>query len=272
MRPLRFAPICLLMVALGGCRSPRNLSLPIDGTPGEIVDAIRAKQAQRPMALQASYGVSLSGPEFSGSTRGGMVVHRPDQLRIEILSPFNTPLAYIASDGTALHAWLQQERTFYRGDDVAAVVENLIGGAADIGDIVDLLTAALPLDDARIIGASYDAERALLQVILEGPDRTALHAQIDPRGGLVRQLALKDDADAVLIQVDYPDYVQVEAQDLPRRIEMDFPVFGWQIDLKVSSWNVLGQIPDVFTLAPPPGAREKDLVTSLEEMARRQRP
>ena len=269
MRATTTAALAALMVA-GGCR--RGPEAPVDQSSAGVIAAARARAV--PRALQAGFSVTLKGTATEGTTRGGLVLHQPDNLRVDIFTPLNTPLAYIASDGQALHAWLQQERVFFRGDDASAVLDETLGGLGGVGDAVDLLTGTLPLEDAEVLDARYDEEAGLLQVVLQGPRDVEVRAGLETSGAL-RTLDIVqpgDEAPAVLVEVDYPDYVRVEGHDLPAEISLHAPSLGWTVGIKVDTWNVLGQIPEVFTLAPPPGAAERDLVEALQEMAARRQP
>lgn len=264
-----------LAVVLAGCLGQRRRAEQEAALAAASAEALVAQARSRtvPQALRATLGISVQGPTTSGSTRGGLITHRPDDLRVDVFTPLNTPLAYLASDGQALHVWLQQKQTFYRGDDVGAVLDELLGGLAGVGDLIDLLTGTLPLREAPVLDARYDTERGQLRVVLQGPPPVQIQAWLTPAedGALLQTLlVLQPPAEAPLVRAEYTDYMRVEGVMLPKAIDLTLPALGWTIGLRIDTWNALGQIPDVFQLSPPPGAVEKDLIESLRELAEAQ--
>jgi len=243
-------------------------------SPEVIFEAARQRTVS--FALQANFSIDVDSESFSGSTKGAMILHRPDRMRFDILSPLNTPLAYLASDGQALHAWVQQERTFYRGDDIGDVLDHLLRGAAGISDFIDVLTGVMPLPAAEVIDTRFDAAEGLLEVALSAAQETQMRVWIEPESRLLKRIVLLSPEDQMmgqrqrLLRVDYVDYMRLENQKMPKEISMRFPTVGWSVGLKINTWNRLGQIPEVFTLKAPPGAVQKDLVQTLQEMARNQ--
>lgn len=254
------------LALLAGCKHKAPEPPPITVAATELVAQARARPLPGP--IRATYGIDVDAGKTSGSTRGAMVLSAPNQLRIDILTPLNTPLAYVASDGTALHAWVQQEGTFYRGDDAAAVLAGLLGGAVGGADAIAVLTGNLPLADAPLEAAAMDDERGMLGATFRAPEGATLTAWL---GGdsAVYGLELTGADGAPLIVVDYADHEPVGEQLLPGEIDVRFPSVGWSVGLSVRSWDPLDEPPAVFSIAPPPGATEKDLLDTLEQLRAR---
>ena len=61
--------------------------------------------------------------------------------------------------------------------------------------------------------------------------------------------------------------VKVGRSQLPGSFTLDVPALDLGVTITVDSWDELGQIPDVFTLTPPAGAAQKDLLQALQEEA-----
>lgn len=232
----------------------------------ELVAQARARPL--PAAIRATYGIDVDAGKTSGSTRGAMVLSAPDRLRVDILTPLNTPLAYVASDGTALHAWIQQEKVFYRGDDAAAVLGELLDGAVGGADAIAVLTGNLPLPEAPLRAAELDEARGMLRATFDAPEGATLTAWL---GGdsAVYGLELTAADGAPLIVVDHGKHEAIGDQLLPGEIDIAFPTVGWSVGLSVRSWELLDEAPAVFSIAPPPGAIEKDLLDTLEQIRSR---
>lgn len=248
------------------------------------VDAVRAAQA--PFALQGRFSVRLESPGSSGSTKGALILHRPDRFRIELLTPLGTPLLYLASNGKALHAWSQRDGRFYRGDDAGQVLAQLTGGAVGLADVNALLTGMLPLPDAPIVSVDED-EQGMVRLSLQAPQDVRVLAILDPHELITRELRVvrldpgedlpvQGMSDGVLtggetlVEVRYAEVKRVGGNRLPEQILVSLPTLGWSLELEFLSWDELGQIPEVFELVPPAGAVEADLVATLRELAEKQ--
>ena len=53
---------------------------------------------------------------------------------------------------------------------------------------------------------------------------------------------------------------------MPEEFKVELPTLGWTLEIEVHTWDEMGVIPEVFTLAPPPNAVEKDLVQTLTDL------
>jgi hypothetical protein len=66
--------------------------------------------------------------------------------------------------------------------------------------------------------------------------------------------------------------MKVGREQLPEELVLTVPTLGWTVELEFDVWDELGVIPNVFTLAPPPGVVEKDLVGAITELAASKTP
>lgn len=277
----------LLSASLAGCAARRAARRAIDSREETLlvtVDAVRGATA--PFALRGRFSVRLDSPGASGTVQGAAILHQPDRFRIELLSPFGTPLLYVASDGRALHAFSHRDGRFFRGDDAARVLGELTGGAVGLADVNRLLTGLLPLPEAPLVEL-YEDEAGLVRLTLEAPEDVRILAALDPKEELVRELRVVRLGDGppievpgvagavmpageTLVEVAYTETMRVGRDRLPEDIRVSLPSLGWTLDLAFQSWDALGQIPEVFELAPPDGAVEQDLVQTLKDLAERQ--
>ncbi len=245
------------------------------------VDAVRGAKA--PFALRGRFSVRLDSPGASGTVQGAVILHQPDRFRVELLTPFGTPLLYVASNGSALHAWSQRDGVFYRGNDAARVLDQLTGGAVGLADVNAVLTGMLPLPDAPVEALSEDDE-GMVRLTLQAPNDVQLRAVLDPKEELTRELLVVRTGQEpslplaagimptgeTMVEVRYDETRRVGRNRLPERVKVSLPTLGWTLDLDFQSWDELGQIPEVFELAPPNGALEQDLVETLRDLAEKQ--
>ncbi len=262
-----------LMVALvlAGCGGKKKVQL-AQADPEAAVAAFR--QAAPARTLRGRFKLKISGPGVEGTTSAGLVINRPDQIRLDVNTPLGTPMLLLATDGKAMNAWVQKSATFFRGDDALNVLKELTGGVVGVADLLDILTGRLPLDGATVLDSR--PVPGGVQVVLgkEEVPGYRMRAVLDPRVALVRQIEVAavdgpkpTDLGKPVLKVRYPDVMHSEGGFLPEEMSIDLPTLGWKVDLEFHTWDVLGVVPDVFVLQSPPGAAEKDLVETLRNMA-----
>lgn len=254
----------LWLLLLSGCA--HRGGGPAVSDPAAVV--ARARAAAMPFALQARYAVDIHQGNREISTRGGLVLDRGARFRVEVFGPLGTPALVLASDGTALHVWNQSNSTFYRGDQAKAALETLTGGGVGLADLGRILTGRVPLPGAPVLSASADGDAVALS--LDAGGGAVLDARIDPKSGLLSRLSVQRAGEPAQVAVDYGRSVRVGGERLPATLTLAVAALDLEVELRFESWDQLGQIPDVFSLAPPPGSVEKDLLESLKEAAERQ--
>lgn len=264
----------LAVVPLMACVRRVDASLPGAPTsPQAIVQAARGRSA--PFALQGRFTVRLEGPGVAGTTKGALVLGQPDLFRVEVHSPVGPPMMVLASDGKALNAWIAKGNRFFRGDDAAAVLDQLTRGAVNLSDVNQVLTGGLPLHDAPVHDLAQDPD-GLVRLSMDGPEGVQVHARLDPSTGLLASLEVVAGPDTFapglnlpvsLVLVEILSTMRAGRDRLPESIRMRLPTMGWTVSLDFLSWDELGQIPQVFSLAPPPGASEQELVAALRALA-----
>jgi outer membrane biogenesis lipoprotein LolB len=267
--------LMFLLMALVACSGPKKLPKGMDSAAA----VAQMQQAQMPYAIQARFNVKLTGANFSGATVGALIMHWPDRFRIEIQTPLRTPLLYLVSDGDSLNAWIRQDNVFFRGDDATAVMHSLTGGAIDVKDMFALFTGNLPMSGAEVL-YSKDNGDGTVTVVLQGPEGYRIRAIIEPRFRIVRELVVARELEGAasplvmgttLFRVEYWDLMHFGGKArMPEEFTVELPTLGWTLEIEVHTWDEMGVIPEVFSLAPPPHSVEKDLVQTLMELADKQ--
>jgi len=265
--------VWLLLLALG-CVKPRGPVVPV-GDPDVVVALARSRAMLT--AINGRFSVTLNTGKREFTVPASMLLSHPDRFRIELYTPFGTPLMTATSDGSALHAWNQRDRIFYEGHEASQVLKRITGGEVGIDDFLAILTARLPLVDAEIlhIGRTVFNDGGVVLVML-GPDDIRVRAVIDPKSGMVRRLRVdppSDDAGYAepegepIIQVIYEGQTREGRVLLPSDTLVEMPRLGWSVRLVAKKWTALESAPDAFDLVAPPGATVKDLRKTLEDMA-----
>ena len=147
-----------------------------------------------------------------------------------------------------------------------------------LADVVAVLTGTLPMAGAEVTSlAEREGGGALVGLsVAPLPSGVEVHvrAGID-NDGVVRTVSvdrnMPGEAPVLVLEVVTLDTARVGRSRLPEELQVRLPTLGWTVDLEFSAWDELGQIPDVFSLVPPPGSNEMDLVTTLRDLAERRR-
>lgn len=273
---MRLRTLCLMGLALVACGPKKAPSPPIP-VPG-LVDAAAVvaefRAAPAPGPLRARAKLRISSPSRNVTTPAALLLDGPDRLRLDVLTPIGSTFAIFATDGEAMHAWLQKDATFLRGDDAVAVLGRATGGVIGVPDLLDLLTGRLPVDDATVLHAT--PHKTGVEVILGRPTIPdyRLRAMLDPQADLVRELAVHQVTGPeptalgdVLVRVTYPgERAAGEGTWRPDDVVVELPSLGWTVTLDVTQWEELAEAPDVFTLEPVSGATERDLLQVLDQL------
>ena len=141
-----------------------------------------------------------------------------------------------------------------------------------MSDVLRLLTGGLPLPDASVLMTNQTEEGVWF--VLEGPREVRVRALVEPRKKLVRRVELgravsSESAEIghLVAVVDISDHMKLGRAWYPEELRIEIPPVGWELELTFHTWDELGQIPAVFDMPVPAGAREADLEKTLRDAA-----
>lgn len=243
-----------VVVAIGltagcGLRGPTPL-VPVSAE--SLLDALRARRAAV-TSLRARAHVRTGVARVW--TREVIVVQRPTDVRIDVLTPFGLALA-LGTDGTILWAFRPSDQTRYEGPATPANLARFLAAPVAVGDLVDVLLGLPP--DRRAVGpalleVTHDHLYRLSQPIEGGAqslwftgDTHLLERVEEERGGTaVLRIAFGDHRDG-----------------LPHRIEIEAPGLGAAASLAYDAATVNVEL--ASSLFTPPAAAQ---VLSLDVAA-----
>ena len=226
------------------------------------LDAILARATSRVLpaqGLKATFRIDVRWRDEGGSTVGALLLHPPDDLRVEIMTPLHTTLLIAATDGTAVHAYLAKGNVFLRGDDAIQTLEAFAGGTIRPDDLLDLLAGIPPLDAATLV--SKEGIPGGVRAAYDGPAGTTIRIDVDAATAALRSFEVHR-GDAQLFAAAYGE--PIKGAPYPKSLRVRSPVIGLALDFQ--NWEELGAVPDVFSLEPPPNSVERDLIEVLEEL------
>ena len=251
--------LLLLLASCGGKRAP---TASWDATSV----AAAAWEREVPFALSAGYTISIDAPTLgvSGSTRGGLLVHRPGRFRLEIFSPLGSPMVYIASDGKAVSLYLFSQNTWMGTNKAEETLRELTGGAAGLEDLISVMVGQLPFADADILGAER-TDKGALQYIFGTPEGGRAEVELRENDLTTQSLYAFDESGKKVLTADYPDYMRVGKSRLPEDVSITIPGINLSLELSFDTWDEIGIIPDSFDVPAPPQAKKIDLLILLQK-------
>ena len=145
------------IVALGGCtlvRPVRPLPSSIDGvTAARLLDAVAARRAARTsLRARARLKAGMAGLW----TRQAVLVQRPAEVRMDVMSPFGLVLA-VGTQRDLLWAYSPSEQVRFEGEASPDNLARFLGAPVSVGDLVDILMGLPP---ARVASRPPTLERA----------------------------------------------------------------------------------------------------------------
>jgi len=195
-------------------------------------------------ALAGRMALKVRAPGLSGTVQASLVLCRPDRLFLQVRSPLGPVLAQGTIDARRAALVVPPEARAFVADAPEAALRTLTGGALGVDGLLALLTARLPADLRRVGEPSALA--------FEAPGGRRVLAHVDRRGRLAGVDLLGPD-EATLATLRYAGRRRAGRLPLPRRIAARIPGLGLAAEADLHSWEILGEVPAIFTTAIPPG-------------------
>jgi outer membrane lipoprotein-sorting protein len=267
-RALTFAVATVLAAQLAGCAmfAPKAPTPPAIYPSEPDARAAYAKQlvdalAQRDRALtslRTEAVMQYAGPTQHGKAREQIAVRRPQNLRIEVMSPFGVALVVAANDST-LQIFRASDNTLIRGEASAKTLDRFARIPLAPALAADLLME-LPTDTSvlargpdftageacMLIAGYYLADGATLELGFDGSQLALVrHRLADARPDY---------------EVRYSDFRGAGNLSLANRIDADFDLAHTKVTIRYKHPVVNVTVADSeFELKPGPSTREIDL-------------
>jgi hypothetical protein len=233
-----------------GLRGPRPLP------PAEAAATLLERLASRRAAVTALRARARLRAGLQGMwTRQALVVHRPDRIRVDVLTPMGLALALGTTDAL-LWAYEPAERVRYEGSATPANLVRVLGAPLALADVVDILLGLPPARAAvgpPVVAPTAEGHRLTLP-LRDGEQRVwfapgtldVVRAEEARRDGVVMRVAFGGHEDG-----------------FPRVVDVESPRSGGSVRLH---YEAVELNPDVAAalFAPPPAER----VLPLEAIGR----
>jgi hypothetical protein len=250
-RAAALAGLALLAACAPRLRPPPQ-DLPLD--PAALLQAVRVAQA-RVRSVQGQARLAVETPQGRSGLDQFVAAERPGRLRVESQDFFGNVVSVLAVDGEALALYDAQARVFYRGPATAENVARLVPVALPPADLVTLLCGSAPLLDGEPLDAS-PADGALRLTLRRGD--SVQRVDVGAGAAVLRSRLSRDGAS--VLEAVLSGHRLRGGVSLPTELALRAPQARVDLTLRWREVEVNGPIdPELFRLAPPPGARQVEL-------------
>ncbi len=239
--------VSILLCACGGIPKPKNF----DDSPEPLLASIEERGAAL-KSLSANLKVDVWRESERVKVSQLIAVDAVGRLRIEVLSPFGSPLITLASDGSRLMIYDAKEGRFFLGPASADALGRLLPVELSPPELSNLLRGAIPMIEYTDSKVDWNRETGRYQLTLTGPERIQ-EIEFEPEFLRVTQFEIRHTG-SVLYTVRLGDYSGTGSAIVPKRIRFTVPSKNLRVDLSVTEVTLNPPIPDTtFTLTPPRG-------------------
>ncbi|MEZ4235812.1 MAG: hypothetical protein R3F59_06550 [Myxococcota bacterium] len=244
------------------------------GPPAPAVDArtstlALARGREVPSPVQARFSISLQTAAKKFPTTGGALILDRPRGHLAVLGPLGGPLATLQTDGEGAAVNLMRDERHLlaaRADDVLRANTH---GAIGVDALLGVLEGDVPLDDAPV-RSERPGDDGTVQVVLDGPDGTALSVILDAARGTPVSMVAWDVDGTALLEASYEPFEALPGSPeaapvwVPSAVTLRLPALDLLAELKYRSWQVPeadspALASEVFGLAPPPGFSSQPL-------------
>jgi len=256
VRRIAFAGVLLI-----GCGKAVKPPASLAESAATVLDKARARPVAGPARVR--FNIHLDSPNLhvNGSTGGGLIIAAPAG-RMDLFGPLGNAVATFATDGERVDIVSGRDHSWLYAEDAQQALLDLTGGAAGIGDVLGVLVGDLPFDDARARSLKM-TDDGKVRVSLQGPDKTAVDALIDPSTDTPIRVEAHDADGALVLAADYDGFTPVDESGVlaPEAVTLHLPLLDLTLDLKFRAWKPIAPddvdpkvfhpaVPDAFAKAP----------------------
>jgi hypothetical protein len=216
-------------------------------------------------AIKGRMYLTIKAPRWdvSGTTSTTMVIHRPDDLYLQIRGPVNNVMVQGTANKQELVVVIPPMNKAFTATSPDAAMRALTGGALGVDGVLAMLLARLPDVELTTLETTETPKRRTF--LLEAPGGYRVQATIERKRGRLTELVLRDSADEVLMEVGYSGWFRDARAHYPELLTMSVPKLDLGVKADFQAWEVMGEVPDIFTTAVPEDAEVVDIEAALEQ-------
>lgn len=216
------ALVALVVLRGGSCvTNVRTYSVP---TPREVLNHVIARglrvktlRGQTRMSHQSNQG------KIKGTVR--FMARRGGKLRFDVVSPFDTPLATLVSNGQQFALVDAQKNHHYHGPATPCNISRLLRIVMRADDVLTALGGSTPIIGFKDVSLAWDPQAGAEVLTLRAPDGTTQVIRLDGHNKRWDLLSseVKAPTGKVILRITSRDYRTIKGLRVPRQIHVVQP-------------------------------------------------
>ena len=258
--------LLFLIILLSACASPpkRSTLSPPDRlySQQELLSILESRN----MAVNSVEGKLSSRIKLAGKNKKAtelILIKKPYHLRMDILSPFGSPVLSMATNGEDINLQYHAKNRFFSGKAGEPNMAAILSPSLNIGELVLILTGGIPLikfDESKS-EAIWDEKGYRLRLQNE---TTRQDISFDGSGLYPLTSKIYDDQERVILSITMGNYKGVNGFDFPSTIGLFMPLEDYEMKVKYSRVTLNESLElESFSLSPPKGV----FVEGLQELS-----
>jgi outer membrane lipoprotein-sorting protein len=223
-------------------------------TAQDLVNAVRSAGV-RLGSLRAETRMGHRSPQGKIKATVRLMLARGGKLRCDAVSPFDTPLLTLVSNGRDFALVDAQKNRHFHGPSSPCNIARLLGVALSPDDVLTVLGGSTPLIEYTKTTVAWDARAGAEVLTLEGKDLKQT-IRLDGRNRTFDLLLseVKNGRGEVLLRIEADSFRKVGALNLPREIHVSQPKLQAELDVAFKQQEVNLTLPsEAFDLPAPAG-------------------
>ncbi len=219
----------------------------------EVVSAVLAR-GQRVSALRAETRVSHKSEQGKVKGTVRLMAASGGKLRFDLVSPFDTPLATLVTDGKDFSLVDAQKSRHFHGPASPCNVGRLLQLVLAADDVRTILGGSTPVIAHSSATLAWDDQRGAEVLTLKGKGVTQV-LRLDGRdkGWSLLSSEIRDAAGKPLLQLRAADHHTVSGLRMPRTLHIKQPRHGAELWVTYKKVEINIQLPSIAFLLPPAG-------------------
>jgi hypothetical protein len=225
---------------------------------------VGVRMAPSGYAIKGRMYLNIKAPRWdvSGTTSTTVVIHRPDDLYLQVRGPVNNVMVQGTANKQELVVVIPPMNKAFTATSPDDAMQALTGGALGVDGVLALLMARLPDVELTTLETTEDPKSRTF--VFEAPGGYLVRATIERKRGRLTGLVLSDAEDQVLMDVGYNGWFRDARAHYPEVLTMLVPKLDLGVKADFQAWEVMGEVPPIFTTPVPEGAEVVDLEAALE--------
>lgn len=245
-----------LIILLSACASPQKRFTP---SPPE---RLYSKQELLSILKLRNKAVnSIEGKVSSRIKNGGknrkttelILIKKPQHLRMDILSPFGSPVLTMATNGDNLNLQYHSKNRFFSGKVGDPNVAAILSPSLNIEEFILILTGGIPMIKFDTLKSSATWESEGYRLSLQN-DAARQDIFFDDKGLYPVKSIIYGHQGTTLLSITMSKYEEVNKFNFPSVIEFFLPLEDYEMKVKYSRMTLNESLKlEAFNINPPEG-------------------